>query len=393
MIAGIASHSGFRSSELAFTDPSPAGLSIVPASCPSGPGSDCICNANTGECGSSCRIVASPATINKGEQVNVAWNSKNGLPPANYQLTVNPAQGSTQTIGVGGHAGNRTFTPDSSTRYTFSASWKVRHCVPDGSQGSEICYNIPMSVSCSDTVTVHDGSGDDCTDRGDCDCDKTKGDCDDGHKKPTVTLVANPDQIPVGDSSTLIWSSTLADRCDGSGFITGGSRGGAVPTGPLYRNTPYSVTCINQWGSATANATVRVTVDQCVPDQPYCVGDTLHYQDFQCNNYTRDCAYGCSSGQCNADNGDGQIETNPFLVRPKETTTVHWHATGVKECTVHGTNGDGPWSCTKAGCDDRSHTSSPIEDTVIYTMKCTSNNGKTFDRTARVGILPEFIEK
>lgn len=71
---------------------------------------------------------------------------------------------------------------------------------------------------------------------------------------PTATLTANPTTIAAGGSSTLMWSSTNATSCTGSGFITGGAPSGQQGVSPAATTT-YSVHC----NGASASATVTVT--------------------------------------------------------------------------------------------------------------------------------------
>jgi hypothetical protein len=80
---------------------------------------------------------------------------------------------------------------------------------------------------------------------------------------PTVQLWAKPASIPGGDSSTLTWSSTNANRCSGTlGWAwTGGSPSGMMSVSPRT-STSYIVTCTGEGGSAAASVLVTVTAAQ-----------------------------------------------------------------------------------------------------------------------------------
>ena len=75
---------------------------------------------------------------------------------------------------------------------------------------------------------------------------------------PTASLTANPTSIPLGNSSTLTWSSTNATSCSGFGFNTGGATSGSLAVSPASTTT-YTVSCTGAGGTTDANATVTVT--------------------------------------------------------------------------------------------------------------------------------------
>ncbi len=68
----------------------------------------------------------------------------------------------------------------------------------------------------------------------------------------TATLSASPANVTTGRSSTLTWSSTNANSCNGTDFSTLGAISGSVSTGALTATTNYSVTCS---GSGTGTGT------------------------------------------------------------------------------------------------------------------------------------------
>ena len=59
---------------------------------------------------------------------------------------------------------------------------------------------------------------------------------------PTVTLTANPPSIQYGGSSVLVWNSTNATSCSGSG-TNNFSTSGSMVVSPLTTTT-YSITCV-----------------------------------------------------------------------------------------------------------------------------------------------------
>ena len=74
---------------------------------------------------------------------------------------------------------------------------------------------------------------------------------------PTATLSAFGRSIPNGQSVTLMWSSTNAKTCSGTGFSASGPSG-SVTVSPTATTT-YGITCIGSGGSASQSVTVAVT--------------------------------------------------------------------------------------------------------------------------------------
>jgi CARDB len=82
---------------------------------------------------------------------------------------------------------------------------------------------------------------------------------------PTVTLTANPTSITSGGSSTLMWSSTNATSCTGTGFTAGGSSGSATVS-PTVPQT-YSITCTGTGGTGSQSTTITVSATALAPLQ------------------------------------------------------------------------------------------------------------------------------
>ena len=74
---------------------------------------------------------------------------------------------------------------------------------------------------------------------------------------PTATLSAFGRSIPNGQSATLMWNSTNAKTCSGTGFSASGPSG-SVTVSPTATTT-YGITCIGSGGFASQSVTVAVT--------------------------------------------------------------------------------------------------------------------------------------
>lgn len=75
---------------------------------------------------------------------------------------------------------------------------------------------------------------------------------------PAVTISADPDTIEVGESSTLIWSSTNTDSCVIAPGIGTVDVDGSITVSPAD-NTMYTITATGPGGTAVATVTVNVT--------------------------------------------------------------------------------------------------------------------------------------
>lgn len=79
--------------------------------------------------------------------------------------------------------------------------------------------------------------------------------------KPTVTLMADNSNINHGSSTILRWTTTNnPTSCTASGDWYGSKNlsGGNEPTGNLYSNKTYSITCSNSAGSSNDSVTITV---------------------------------------------------------------------------------------------------------------------------------------
>lgn len=74
---------------------------------------------------------------------------------------------------------------------------------------------------------------------------------------PTVTLSADPATIYIGDSSTLTWSSIIADSCVIEPGIGSVDLNGSTTVSPT-ETTAYTITATGLGGTTTASATVTI---------------------------------------------------------------------------------------------------------------------------------------
>lgn len=80
---------------------------------------------------------------------------------------------------------------------------------------------------------------------------------------PTVVLYADKASVPLNGAVTIRWLSTNATSCNASGGNFGweGAKSvgsGAFYAGSLTSNTTYSITCSNNFGSATDSVSVAI---------------------------------------------------------------------------------------------------------------------------------------
>lgn len=116
----------------------------------------------------------------------------------------------------------------------------------------------------------------------------------------TAALAANPSSITAGQTSVLSWTSTNADSCTGSGFISTSVSGIASVTPAT--TTAYSITCSGPGGSASESVTIAVSSPPpaCAPATSTCSDSDTSVNN--CGTVTR-CStiganYSCVSGSC-----------------------------------------------------------------------------------------------
>ncbi len=97
-----------------------------------------------------------------------------------------------------------------------------------------------------------------------------------GVEKPTVELMADPDTITQGVTSTLTWTSENADQCSSDDFVieeNATTTEGSVIVSPSHTTT-YEITCEGPGGTATDTAKIVV-------ESPYPVA-TVHAHKIVC---------------------------------------------------------------------------------------------------------------
>jgi len=86
---------------------------------------------------------------------------------------------------------------------------------------------------------------------------------------------------------------------------------------------------------------------------------------------------------------DLNLRVIPSLVRPGQTTRVHWLARDMHSCTVSAPNGD-RWSTLRSIIGGE--VSRPIEVRTTYTLSCLSADGSRHTKAATVSNLPNWNE-
>ncbi len=170
--------------------------------------------------------------------------------------------------------------------------------------------------------------------------------------RPTVTLAANPNAIYIGDSSSLVWSTTNnPTSCTATGDWSGtkGSSGtastGALNTAKSYT---YTLTCQNKGGSGYATVTVKA--DNPPPDIPIVT-----------------------------------ISSNPpGPVAPGSSITLSWSATNnPTSCTA-----SGDWSGAKSSSGSQVISNISSVKTYNFSIDCANSAGSTYDQASVVVVLP-----
>jgi hypothetical protein len=215
---------------------------------------------------------------------------------------------------------------------TFSAgTYQVRVCVDGGGTVSE----SNESNNCSGWTTLVVAAA--------------------GPSAPTASLSASPTSVPLGNQSTLTWSSTNATSCTGGGFSTGSGSpiSGSVLVTPSSPSSTYILTCTNAAGNATDSETVTI-----------------------------------SGGACS---GAGPIfaTSTPNRVEPGDNTTITWTGSNVSGCTLRNmtTNTDVKTSTATACSVSDSLAVSNVQAQTTYRLTCDSQI-----KDVVVNIVPQFEE-
>jgi RHS repeat-associated protein len=140
---------------------------------------------------------------------------------------------------------------------------------------------------------------------------------------PTVTFSADPETIMVGESSTLIWSSTNADSCVIEPGIGNVGVSGSITVSPT-ETTTYTITATGLGGTAMASVTVVVTYP------PPTVSISADPGTIMVGESSMLTWSSTSADTCVIEPGIGPVDPNGSIsVSPTETTTYSITATGL----------------------------------------------------------------
>lgn len=244
----LSSDHPFTSVEVKFTDASPHGVAIVPASCPSDPhypgecGGSCVSNVGEGcsasnscggsssgniQCDGSCSAGA-PACPPPPPPPSV--NTSNGTYNVNGSLSV--LEGDTITLGWSCPGG----TTVSSSNFASGGSQSGSVSVPIMNATSYYYICSGSAGSSQNSVTV-------------------------GTLAPQINnFDSRPHLVRKGDSTVLTWDSSYTKSCAvrGSDGSSWSGLNGNVTTGKIQGQTLYTVTCSGLVRSVESSQTVSV---------------------------------------------------------------------------------------------------------------------------------------
>lgn len=161
---------------------------------------------------------------------------------------------------------------------------------------------------------------------------------------PTVSLNANPANIPSGAAATLTWTSTDATSCVASGAWSGVKpTAGSATTGPLTASSTFSLSCSGAGGTASRSVSVNVQAAPPPPPAPTVV-----------------------------------LSADPTNVVSGGATTLTWSSTNAEACTA-----SGAWSGQKPTAGSQS--TGPLTARSAYSLSCTGAGG-TATQTVTVNV-------
>ena len=215
-------------------------------------------------------------------------------------------------------------------------------------------------------------------------------------------------QIGAGGGMTG-WLHALASDNNGwGGWISlSGTNYGVTETGGAFSGYAWGDTNVG-WVDFSRAQSIYGTCDT---TQPVCTGGhTLQYFNKACQVVSSTsctapafCTNGIAFCQYPpvtfiASGGlTGHLQVTPSVVRSGDTTTVHWDIANVKnDCTVQGTNHDGPWTTVYdpvTATFANAQPSGAINQETTYTLHCTGIDGTSVNESATVNTLPVFREQ
>jgi hypothetical protein len=250
----------------------------------------------------SCTLIANPTSIENGGSSNLSWTTSGAT-----RFTINNHIGSVTPVA----AGSTTVSPTTTTTYTGTASG------PGG------------SINCSATVTVTNTPPP-------------------PPPAPTCTLVANPNSITQGGSSSLQWTTTNANSFsidNGVGSVSPVS-GGSTTVSPT-NTTTYTGTATGANGqTVTCQGTVTVTTPGGNPT-PACF-----------------------------------LNANPTSINQGGSATLTWGGTNIQSVSIN--NGIGNQNVNGS-------TNVSPSNTTTYTGNFVSTTGQTITCSATVNVVPPGI--
>lgn len=255
---------GFASVELKFTDASPNGILIVPASCPSSPHYAGECSVNPGipapPPDNGCVLGISPSTIVSGGSATLSWNSTYYLlgVPLPMTGTISPS------IGPVAGSGSTSISPTQTTTFTGTFT-------PTGAQLGQIRQSWLTPVSCSATVTVLASApgaqrcsaqyycsganlmyqNANCSDTfiARCDFGCSSSACL-GTPESAANISAVPQLVRYDDSTVVSWNASNVTLCTvtGSNGDSWSGKTGSETSGQIKGQTIYTLTCTRTTG-------------------------------------------------------------------------------------------------------------------------------------------------
>ena len=174
---------------------------------------------------------------------------------------------------------------------------------------------------------------------------------------PTVTISASSQNISVGQSTTLSWSSQNATSCSASGTNdwtgTKTTSGSATVTPGSVGTYYYAITCTNSAGTTSSPAVATVTINPA----PAAAVPTV------------------------------TVSASPTTITSGQSTTITWSSTNSTYCTGTG-SGDGSWFGTKAASGIVTITPPSNIGTATYVVYCANSAGAGASASATITINP-----
>lgn len=339
------SQSGFRSSELMFTDPTAGGMHIVPASCPSDPhySGECSVAIPTPTPSGYCSISSNPTYLTEsGTGSTLAWYTSDGtFTYLGVTATAMPTNISISSVGSVARSGSVEVAPSQTTTYTLTGNYTYLGVTA----GSFACSTVVNVVQSCPAGQVY-----------------VNGQC--------------VYQCPGGQHA--VGQVCICDDTNYPPDAQGQCTMQQCPTG-------------YQWVNGQC-----VAVSQC--QLPTSCADSTHVLN-QCTGEATDCeaTYGagwfCSGGACRRPAPPvASISAVPSLVPPNRTTNIAWSSSNTRSCSVSGTNGDGGSDAPWIGING-SQVSRTITAQTSYTLTCVGLDGSTIKRTVTVNIIPNWNEE